>query len=78
MLQDPNNPYTASAGLDPAMTAEVCVRMALLKLGGGFVPQYYSFATTLVRKSDLPKDKAITMADLGEFVPGWGRTMILA
>ncbi len=71
MLQDPNNPYTASAGVDAAMTAEVCVRMALMKLGGEFVPQYYSFSPAIVKKSDLPSTP-VTMADLSEYVPDWG------
>ena len=72
MLQDPTNPYTATAAIDIAMMGEVCVRMALCKLADESVPQYYSFSSTLVQKSDLPADIAISTSDLGDYVPGWG------
>lgn len=72
MLQDPNNPYTATAAIDIPMMAEVCTRMALCKLAGEFVPQFYSFSGTLVKKSDLPKDVNVTTDNLGDYVPGWG------
>ncbi len=73
MLQDPNNPYAATSAIDIPMMAEVCTRMALGKLAGEFVPDFYSFSGTLVKKSDLPKDRTITTGELVEFVPTWGK-----
>lgn len=72
MLQDPNNPFTASVGVDPAMAAEVMVRMALKKVAGETVPRYYTFTAAIVRKSDLPTDQTVTTANLADYVPGWG------
>ncbi|MFI3256810.1 MAG: substrate-binding domain-containing protein [Spirochaetales bacterium] len=72
MLQDPENPYTATAAIDIPMMAEVCVRMAVCDMAGEDVPAYYSFSGTLVKKSDLPSDKIITTDDLPEIIDGWG------
>ena len=62
MLQDPANPYTATAAIDIPMMAEVCVEWLCASLGRNLYPNFYSFSGTLV-KIRLAHRQRVTTAD---------------
>lgn len=71
MIQDPDNPWQATVCVDSKALGKTQVRMVAHAMLGGALPKKYVLQPVLVTKSMLPKHKAITMADLGNYVPGW-------
>ena len=72
MLQDPDNPWTVTVGVDPSAVGRVQVRMLVHAIHGRELPERYSLQPVLISKSMLPRDAPVTMADLHLLVPGWG------
>lgn len=74
MMQDPNDAIYAASGVDPEMAGKVGVRMALAKIFGEFVPQYYNLVPEVLTKPQVLayEGENLTMAELGNLIDGWG------
>ncbi|ANF94972.1 sugar ABC transporter substrate-binding protein [Paenibacillus bovis] len=72
MIQDPSSPWVASAAVDPTTIGRVQVRYLYQKFAGNTSDQRVELEPVYVKRDDLPKDKKVTTADLGEYVKGWG------
>ena len=72
MLQDPDNPWVATVGVDSKTLGKVQVRMLFHAMKGDKLPRRHNLQPVLITKSMLPNDKPVTMSDLHLYVPGWG------
>jgi len=72
MIQDPDNPWIASAAVDPSSIGIVQVRYLYQKLHGDETDATVELEPIFVHRDMLPTDKAVTTADLAEYVEGWG------
>ncbi|MCM3341350.1 sugar ABC transporter substrate-binding protein [Paenibacillus sp. MER TA 81-3] len=70
MIQDKNNPWIASAAVDPKDIGRVQVRLAYQKLHGDQVDKKVVLEPVFVKREDLP-DKQISTSELHEYVKGW-------
>lgn len=75
MLQDPENPWVATVGVDSKTLGQAQVRMLYHAMKGDSVPRRHVLQPVLITKSMLPTDKSVTMADLHQYVPGWGEAV---
>jgi simple sugar transport system substrate-binding protein len=71
MIQDPNSPWVASAAVDPTKIGRTQVDLLLKKIKGERVPDLVKLDPVLVKREDLPKQR-VTMANLSQYVKGWG------
>ncbi|TFD99967.1 sugar ABC transporter substrate-binding protein [Jeotgalibacillus sp. R-1-5s-1] len=71
IMQAENSPWVTTAATDPAEVAAVQVRFLYQKIAGEETPSIYSLDPSVVNVSDLP-DEPVTMANVGEFIEGWG------
>lgn len=69
MIQDPDNPWTATVGMDSKILGRVQVKMLVHAMRGGTLPQHHSMQPVLIKKSMLPADKPVTMDNLPLFIP---------
>ncbi|WP_123040808.1 sugar ABC transporter substrate-binding protein [Cohnella candidum] len=74
MIQDPTSPWVASAAVDPTSIGTVQVRYLYQKLHGDQTEATVQLAPVFVTRDMLPKDKAVTTADLAQYVEGWGQS----
>lgn len=74
LIQDPESPWVASAGADPSSIGQVQVRYLYQKLHGDQTDATVQVEPVFVSRDALPKDKKVTTADLGDYIPGWGKT----
>lgn len=76
MMQARPDIWRASAAVDSFIVGQVQIRLGLKALAGEHIPRYYSLTPVLVKSDDLPPPnvKRVTMADLGDYYPGWGST----
>ncbi|QJD82411.1 sugar ABC transporter substrate-binding protein [Cohnella herbarum] len=72
MIQDPTNPWVASAAVDPTSIGTVQVRYLYQKLNGDTTDAVVQLEPVFVHRDSLPKDKVITTAELSQYVDGWG------
>lgn len=72
MIQDPTNPWVASAAVDPTSIGTVQVRYLYQKLNGDTTDAVVQLEPVFVHRDALPKDKVITTAELSQYVEGWG------
>lgn len=74
MIQDPTSPWVASAAVDPSSIGTVQVRYLYQKLHGDKTDAAVELEPIFVHRDMLPKDKAVTTADLAQYVEGWGQS----
>jgi simple sugar transport system substrate-binding protein len=74
MIQDPASPWIASAAVDPSSIGTVQVRYLYQKLHGDKTDAAVELEPIFVHRDMLPKDKAVTTADLAQYVEGWGQS----
>ncbi|MFC5699879.1 sugar ABC transporter substrate-binding protein [Cohnella faecalis] len=74
LIQDPESPWVASAGADFTSIGQVQVRYLYQKLYGDKAEASVQIEPAFVSRELLPTDKKVTVADLGEYVPGWGKS----
>ncbi|MCP4106167.1 MAG: sugar ABC transporter substrate-binding protein [Desulfobacteraceae bacterium] len=72
MLQDPKNPWTATAGVDSKSIGKVHVRILAYKIAGKETPEKYLFQPVLITKEVLPSDVKVSVENLHNYVPEWG------
>ena len=72
MLQDPDNPWVATVGVDSKTLGQTQVRMLYHAMRGDRLPQRHDLRPVLITKSMLPADTSVSMVDLHRYVPGWG------
>lgn len=73
MIQDKNNPWVASAAVDPKDIGRVQVRFLYQKLHGDETPANVVLSPVYVSRDKLP-DKQISTADLNQYIEGWGKS----
>jgi simple sugar transport system substrate-binding protein len=73
MIQNPNNPWIASAAVDPKDIGRIQVRYAYQKLKGEQTPEKVVLDPVFVSREQLPKTQ-ISTAQLSEHVKGWGNS----
>lgn len=71
MIQDPKNPWVASAAVDPTDIGRVQVRYAYQKLNGDETEDKVVLNPVYVQRDALP-DQQISTSELSEYVEGWG------
>ncbi|WP_019533881.1 sugar ABC transporter substrate-binding protein [Paenibacillus ginsengihumi] len=71
MIQDPQNPWVASAAVDTMDIGRIQVRYLYQKLHGDQTPQKVVLEPVLITRDKLPKEQ-ISTAQLSEHVEGWG------
>ncbi|WP_234414161.1 sugar ABC transporter substrate-binding protein [Paenibacillus sp. CAA11] len=73
MIQDKNNPWVASAAVDPKDIGRIQVRYAYQKLHGDQTEDSVVLKSVLVSQDSLP-DKQISTDELSQYVKGWGES----
>ncbi|MGE5701242.1 MAG: sugar ABC transporter substrate-binding protein [Clostridia bacterium] len=73
LLQEENSPWEATAAVDPSNIGKVHAETVFKKIKGEQVPANVKLNPVLVNRTDLPKDKKVTMADLSQYVKDWGK-----
>ncbi|MFB5763111.1 sugar ABC transporter substrate-binding protein [Paenibacillus medicaginis] len=73
MIQDPANPWAASAAVDPTDIGRVQVRYAYQKLHGDEPEANVVLEPVYVHRDSLP-DQQISTAELSQYVEGWGQS----
>ncbi|MDQ0046213.1 simple sugar transport system substrate-binding protein [Paenibacillus polymyxa] len=73
MIQDPKNPWVASAAVDPTDIGRVQVRYAYQKLHGDNPEEKVVLKAVYVQREALP-DKQISTSELSQYVKGWGQS----
>ncbi|UUZ80990.1 sugar ABC transporter substrate-binding protein [Paenibacillus sp. P26] len=71
MIQDQNNPWVASAAVDPKDIGRIQVRYLYQKLHGDQTPDSIVLDPVFVDRSQSPKEQ-ISTAQLSQYVKGWG------
>nr|WP_231891292.1 sugar ABC transporter substrate-binding protein [Paenibacillus swuensis] len=71
MLQDPKNPWVASAAVDPTDIGRIQVRYLYQKLHGDTTEDKIVLEPVFVSRDQLPSEP-VTTETLSEHVPGWG------
>ncbi len=71
MIQDPSNPWIASAAVDPTDIGRVQVRYLYQKFNGDETPAQVILEPVYVSADNLP-DEQISTNELSEYVEGWG------
>ncbi|AJS58026.1 LacI family transcriptional regulator [Paenibacillus sp. IHBB 10380] len=71
MIQDPNNPWVASAAVDPKDIGRIQVRYAYQKLHGDKTDDAVVLNPVYVSNDQLPKEQ-ISTSELSKYVEGWG------
>ncbi|MGN7469661.1 substrate-binding domain-containing protein [Brevibacillus sp. SAFN-007a] len=73
LIQEPNSPWVATAAVDPANIGRIHAQTVFQKIKGEQVPDSVKLNPVLVKQEDLPTDKKVTMGDLSQYVPEWGK-----
>lgn len=73
MIQDPNNPWIASAAVDPKDIGRIQVRYAYQKLHGDKTEDDVVLSPVYVSKELLPKEQ-ISTTELSKYVKEWGNS----
>lgn len=74
-IQKSDSPWVATSACDPAEIGSIDIRLLLKKAAGETTPKYYVVNPTLITKDELQKyGKPVNMQNLGEAVPGWGKS----
>ncbi|WP_307392583.1 sugar ABC transporter substrate-binding protein [Bacillus horti] len=74
MIQDPNNPWVASAAVDPSDIGRIQARLLYKKLNGDSdTPDRHILKPVMVTRDDLPEEP-VTMSNLQEHVEEWGQS----
>jgi simple sugar transport system substrate-binding protein len=73
MIQDPKNPWVASAAVDPTDIGRVQVRYAYQKLHGDKPEEQVVLKAVYVHRDELPK-KQVSTSELSQYVKGWGKS----
>ncbi|MGG3883248.1 sugar ABC transporter substrate-binding protein [Brevibacillus panacihumi] len=73
LMQDANSPWAATAAVDPSNIGRIHAETVFKKIKGEEVPDSVKLNPLLVKQADLPKDKKVTMADLSQYIPDWGK-----
>jgi len=73
MIQDKNNPWVASAAVDPKDIGRIQVRYAYQKMKGEQTPEKVVLDPVFVSRDQLPSTQ-ISTAQLSEHVKGWGNS----
>ncbi|GIQ68879.1 LacI family transcriptional regulator [Xylanibacillus composti] len=71
MIQDPSNPWIASAAVDPTDIGRVQVRYLYQKFNGDETPEKVILEPVFVSADNLPEEQ-ISTEELSEYVEGWG------
>ncbi|MGG2196531.1 sugar ABC transporter substrate-binding protein [Paenibacillus validus] len=71
MIQDPQNPWIASAAVDPKDIGRIQVRYLYQKLHGDETPEKVVLEPVFVSRDQLPKEQ-ISTTELSKHVKGWG------
>ncbi|WEK55684.1 MAG: sugar ABC transporter substrate-binding protein [Candidatus Cohnella colombiensis] len=74
LIQDPANPWVASAAVDPTSIGTVQVRYLYQKLSGAKTETVVQLEPVFVHRDMLPTDKVITTDELSQYVEGWGKS----
>ena len=74
LIQDPNSPWVSSVAVDPKDIGRVQARYLYQKLHGDKADDKVVLDAIAVSRDDLPKDKKINTTELGQYVPGWGKS----
>ncbi|BFH61779.1 sugar ABC transporter substrate-binding protein [Paenibacillus azoreducens] len=73
MIQDPKNPWVASAAVDPKDIGRVQVRYGYQKLHGDKTEDEVVLQPVYVSRDALPKEQ-ISTTELSKYVKGWGES----
>ncbi|MDQ1910365.1 sugar ABC transporter substrate-binding protein [Paenibacillus sp. GD4] len=73
MIQNPKNPWIASAAVDPKDIGRIQVRYAYQKIKGEQTPEKVVLDPVFVSRDQLPQTQ-ISTAQLSEHVKGWGNS----
>lgn len=75
LMQEIGSPWVATAAVSSNVVAAVDVRILAKKIAEEQTPDTYKFSGNLITQSQL-KDygKTVTMKNLSEIIPGWGRS----
>ncbi|WP_036650257.1 sugar ABC transporter substrate-binding protein [Paenibacillus pini] len=73
MIQDPANPWVASAAVDPKDIGRVQVRYGYQKLHGDKPDDHVVLNPVYVSRDELPKEQ-ISTDQLSQYVKGWGES----
>lgn len=73
MIQDPNNPWVASAAVDPKDIGRVQVRYLYQKLHGDTTDETVVLNAVFVSRDELPAEKVNT-TQLNQYIKGWGNS----
>jgi ABC-type sugar transport system, periplasmic component len=73
LFQAEDSPWVAASATNPTDIGQVQTRLAYQKVAGETVPSSVSIEPRLILRSHLPKEP-ISFADLGKYVPGWGKS----
>ncbi|GIO59012.1 MULTISPECIES: sugar ABC transporter substrate-binding protein [Paenibacillus] len=71
MIQDPSNPWVASAAVDPKDIGRIQVRYGYQKLHGDQTEDKVVLNPVYVSRDALPKEQ-ISTTELSQYVDGWG------
>ncbi|WCK55652.1 sugar ABC transporter substrate-binding protein [Aneurinibacillus sp. Ricciae_BoGa-3] len=71
MIQDPKNPWVASAAVDPKDIGRVQVRYVYQKIHKDQTPQTIVLKPSLITREQLPKQK-VTTDQLHNYIKDWG------
>lgn len=74
MIQDPENPWIASAAVDPTDIGRVQVRYLYQKFNGDETPEKVILEPVFVSVDSLPEEQ-ISTEELSEHVDGWGSSV---
>lgn len=73
MIQDPKNPWVASAAVDPKDIGRIQVRYGYQKLHGDQIEDQVVLDAVYVSRDELPKEQ-ISTTELSKYVKGWGES----
>ena len=73
IMQESGNPWKYTAAVDPKLIGAINMRLVLKKLAGEETPQQYNLEAYLIDQEEIQVSKdPVTMANLGDVLPGWG------
>ncbi|UHA76223.1 sugar ABC transporter substrate-binding protein [Paenibacillus sp. 481] len=71
MLQDKNNPWVATAAVDPKDIGRVQVRYLYQKLNGEETAATVKLEPVFIHRNELPADKQVSTNELSQHIAGW-------
>lgn len=73
LMKENGNQWKYTAAVDPKLIGAINMRLVVKKLAGEETPQQYNLEAYLIDQEEIQVSKEpVTMANLGEVLPGWG------